>query len=317
MRCPCPKCDAMVEMSWLDIPAAGDSQRCPECNEKYWIRREAFLLRAFKKQGRIYCFDCGHELGSDMLCMHCLILCPDYCVVQSSKFVGRNQSKDGSIFSPARRPKLAAPLISSKEVPKPAAPLVSSSESSKQQANMNWLKYVAFAVMALVLVGGVTKVYLDHKVNQQYSKKFIATLYGIKSGTDFSLKLIAETSSKWKDTLGTINIAPRTSKHDLDKLIVVKARINESLDNLNESPEKFIEAREKLIKLHSIYEEIYTLNISYPESLGSFTLSKDKLETSFFKAAADLKSSMPEELIDELKVSVAKYRNLGFLIKGT
>lgn len=41
-----------------------------------------------------------------------------------------------------------------------------------------------------------------------------------------------------------------------------------------------------------------------------------KLETAFFKTAADLRNAMPEELQEELRVSVVKYRNLDFMVKG-
>jgi hypothetical protein len=39
-----------------------------------------------------------------------------------------------------------------------------------------------------------------------------------------------------------------------------------------------------------------------------------KLETKFFKTAEVLKNSMPEELLEELQLSVAKYRNLNFMV---
>lgn len=65
-----------------------------------------------------------------------------------------------------------------------------------------------------------------------------------------------------------------------------------------------------------IYEKISALNSSVPESLEDFTSSMQKLETAFFKTAADLRNAMPEELQEELRVSVVKYRNLDFMVKG-
>jgi hypothetical protein len=97
---------------------------------------------------------------------------------------------------------------------------------------------------------------------------------------------------------------------------VVKKRISQAMDTLNKSPEKFAEARVRLVRLHGIYEKIYDLNMSKPDTLDEYIVSADKLKASFSKAADDLKRSMPEELSDELKASVAKYSNLNFMVKG-
>jgi hypothetical protein len=172
------------------------------------------------------------------------------------------------------------------------------------------------AVLVLALVGGMTKVYLDRQSHQAYAKDFIVALYGVKSGTDLNLGLIDKTSSAWQQNTGTGNLIPRPTQKDLDKLTAVKKRISEAMDTPNDSPEKFADARTKLVRLHGIYEQIYALNTSMPNSLADHTLAVDKLKVSFFKAADDLKRSMPEELSDELKASVAKYTNLNFLVKG-
>ena len=107
-----PKCDAIIETSHLDVSTSGSSLRCTECNDKYWAIREKFSLRAYKKQGRIYCFDCGQQLGIENLCLGCGSHCPDYCIVQASKPVPRKQKKAGFDFSFARRPKVSIPKAS-------------------------------------------------------------------------------------------------------------------------------------------------------------------------------------------------------------
>ena len=308
MKCVCPKCEAFIETHEQEVSSKGDSQRCPECNEKYWTQREEFMLRAYKKQGRIYCIDCGHELGCETLCMHCGSLCPDYCIVQSSKPVVRKQKKAGFSFNLGRRSKPAVQTIIRKEAPE------QSEEASDQKTNKKWLAYAAIAVMAVVLVGGMTKVYLNHKADQLYSKKFITTLYGIKSGTDLSLGIMADLSSEWGKTVKITNIAPRSSPEKLDKIKLVKTKINKALGSLGESPEKFTKAKNDLIKLHKIYEKIYVLNTSTPGSLDTFSASTRKLEAEFLKTASELKSTMPEVLQEELETSVTKYRNLKFML---
>ena len=261
------------------------------------------MLRGYRKQGRIYCCDCGEELGSDMLCLSCGSLCPDYCVVQSPRFVSHKQQKAG--YSPSLP---QGSKSRTRAIPTPKA--------SQPQTSRSWRAYAALAVLVLALVGGISKVYLDHKAHQEYARNFIVALYGVKSGADLNLGLIDNISSSWQQNLGAGGIAPRPSQKDLDKLTVVKKRISQAMEALNESPEKFVEARAQLIRLHGVYEQIYALNISNPNSLDEYTVSADKLKADFLKAAGDLKRSMPEELSNELKASVAKYTNLNFLAKG-
>ncbi len=303
MKCPCPKCDATIEIPEQKISANAHSQQCPDCRDKYWFRQEKFTLRAYRKHGRIYCFGCGEELGSEVLCMSCGSLCPDYCVVQSAKFVVHKQQKAGYSFSLPQRGKSSARAAAT---PKAAS----------QPIRSGWLVYAALLVLVLALVGGMTKVYLDHQAHQAYAKDFIVALYGVKSGTDLNLGLIDKTASAWQKNTGTGNVIPRPTQKDLDKLTAVKKRISEAMETLNDSPEKFTDARTKLVRLHGIYEQIYALNNSMPDSLEDYTLAVDKLKVSFFKAADDLKRSMPEELSDELKASVTRYTNLNFLVKG-
>jgi hypothetical protein len=299
-------------MSEQGASANGGPQHCPECRQKYWIQRESFMLRAYRKQGRIYCFDCGQELGSDNLCRGCGTLCPDYCVVQSSKAVVRKQPSVGSgySFSTARKSTPAAQRVT----PKPAAQDITSRKGHKRSTNVNWLAYAALAVMLLILAGGMTKVYLGQKADQKYAKDFITTLYGIKSGTDLSLGAINTLISEWTQAEGASTVVPRPNQKDLDKMAAVKIKISAAISTLNETPEKFAAARTHLISLHKIYDEIYALNTSAPGSLAALTESMRKLETKFFKTAEVLKNSMPEELLEELQLSVAKYRNLNFMV---
>lgn len=310
MRCPCPKCDTNIEMSAQEISASG-SQNCPECKQKYWTQREEFMLRAYKKQGKIYCIGCGHELGCEMICMQCGNLCPDYCIVQSSKPVVRKQKKAGSSFSLGRR---AKPAVWKSPGKVTSESTTAPEQSADQEANKKGLTYVAIAVLALVLIGGMTKVYLDNKADQLYSKNFIVALYGVKAGTDLSLKSITDISSGWQQTVEATNIAPRLSQKDLDKSQRAKVNISTAISGLSESSEKFVKAKKNLIRLYKVYEKIYALSISAPGSLDTFTASTSKLEADFSKTAGELKSTMPEVLREKLQDSLDKYPNLKFML---
>lgn len=311
MKCPCPKCDAIIEVSEQETSANGSSGRCPECNDKYWTQREEYTQRAYKKLGRIYCCDCGAELGYDMLCTGCGSICPDYCVVQATKPVARKQQKAGFSFSLTRSDKPARRESPSLDFPDRQVKDVSARPNSSKL-----LAYVATGVLLLVLAGGLTKVYLEHKASQQYSKDFIVALYGIKSGTDMSMGHLAGLSAEWQKAAESSSLAPRPKQADLDKVAAVKVRIGEAMGKLNEAPEKFAEARNNLIRLHGVYEKIVALNIAAPGSLESLNGSTQKLEAEFFKVAEELRKTMPDDLQEELKVSVVKFRNLSFMVKG-
>ena len=303
MKCACPKCDAAVEIQDQKISASPSSQQCPDCNDKYWFRQEKFALRAYRKSGRVYCFGCGHELGSEILCLNCGSLCPDYCVVQSPKFVKHQQQRAGYSFSlPQLRSESARPHRAAK--------------TARQPGSTNWLVYAVLVVLVLAVAGGLGKFYLDNQAEEEYARNFIVALYGVKSGTDLGLGLIDGISSQWQKNLDAGGIAPNTGQKDLDKLGQVKKRVTQAMATLDECPEKFAEARQKLVRLHRIYEDIYALNVAMPSSLGELNSSEDRLKENFFKAADDLRRSMPAELSDELKSSVSRYRNLNFMVKG-
>lgn len=303
MKCACPKCDTTIEIQDQKISASPAAQQCSDCREKYWFRRENFNRRAYRKQGRLYCIDCGEELGNDVLCRHCGRMCPDYCVVQIPRFVSHKQQKGGPAFSLNRK---SRPSV--RAVPAPKA--------TGRKANITRLTYAVLAGLVLVLVGGLGKLYLDSNTHQAYAKNFVVALYGVKSGTDLSLDLIDSLAGEWQKNLGAGGIAPRASQKDLDKLGKVKQRISQAMTGLEDCPEKFVTARQKLVRLHGIYEQIYALNVSKANSLDELNASEARLKTAFFKAADDLKRVMPEELSTELKSSVARYNNLNFLVKG-
>ena len=193
---------------------------------------------------------------------------------------------------------------------------VTAPKATGRKANITRLTYAVLAGLVLVLVGGLGKLYLDSNTHQAYAKNFVVALYGVKSGTDLGLDLIDSLAGEWQKNLGAGGIAPRASQKDLDKLGKVKQRIRQAMTGLEDCPEKFVTARQKLVRLHGIYEQIYALNVSKANSLDELNASEARLKTAFFKAADDLKRVMPEELSTELKSSVARYNNLNFLVKG-
>ena len=312
MKCLCPKCEATIETNHLDVSATGSSLRCPECSDKYWAIRENFSLRAYKKPGLIYCFDCGQELGIENICLSCSSQCPDYCIVQATKPVARKQKRADFKFSlvsssKAPKPKSSATYQSSPEVKKVAAP--------QEKTGPRWSIYAAITLLILIVVGVAGNIYMNYAAEKQYSKAFVNALYGVKSGTDACLRTVDDLAANWESETGTgAGIIPRVAKDDLERLGKIKERVDQVVGALGETSEKFTEAKANLGKLHSVYGEIYNLSLSAPRTLDAFKASRSKLETDFFKSADVLKQSMPEVMRDELEVAVNKYKNLEFMI---
>ena len=316
MKCLCPKCEATIETSHLDVSTSGSSLHCSECGDKYWALREKFSLRAYKKPGRIYCFDCGQELGIENICLSCGSLCPDYCIVQATKPVARKQKRDGFNFSLVRGTKGSKPKPS-KSKPSPvhkSSPAVEKAAAAGEKAGSRWLIYAAITALVLILAGATGKTYMEYKADKQYAKAFITALYGVKGGTDACLGTVDDLTAKWERETGQgADIIPRVDKKDSERLGKIKGRVDQAFESLGETSEKFTESKANLGKLHSVYGKIYELALSTPGTLDAFKTSKSKLESDFFRSADKLKQSMPKVMRDELEDAIIKYKNLEFM----
>ena len=317
MNCSCPKCDALIETNHLEVSAKGSSINCPECNDKFWAIREGFALRAYKKQGRIYCFDCGEELGTEHLCVNCGSQCPDYCIVQAAKPVPRKQQKAGFEFSFARKSKDPKPSRLKPSLGRQPSSAEASPDKGETKTGSRWMIYAGILVVSLVLLVATGKAYMGYKADKEYSKGFVTALYGVKSGTDECLKMIDALAAKWERETGSERgMIPRMEKKDRERLVKIKSRVDQAVDGMIETPEKFSDAKAKLGRLHGIYEQIYDLALSSPNDLDTFKSSRSKIETDFFRAASELKRAMPKVMMDELEISINKYKNLEFMVKS-
>jgi len=309
MTCACPKCETAIRIEPDHISYTGTQLNCPKCKGKFWTQREDYSRRAYKKPGKIYCFGCGGELGNEVICLSCGKLYPEYSVVQTSKPVQRKQRKEKTGFSfnldfkPAK-----------KRAEKTESVLEPVRETDTEvRTNFKPLAFAAMAVMVVVLIVGIAKFYSHAQARQQYSKDFIVALFGIKSGADFCLKNSREVSTTWESTGQAV--APRISQKKLDHLNDVKQQIDLAMDKLAETPEEFSASRDKLARLYQVYLKTKALNESPPASFTVLADDIQKLENDFTATARSLRDVMPEALHAELKESVARYRNLKFLLE--
>ncbi|PNU21443.1 hypothetical protein C2E25_02505 [Geothermobacter hydrogeniphilus] len=305
MQCACPKCKATIEIQELEIPVEGEFQYCSECNEKYWVGREDFTLRVYRKQGNIYCSDCGHELGCENLCLNCGSFFPAYILVQEGRPAVRKQQRSG--FFLARKPVRRAS--------EPVRLKVEAEKITGSGIDRRWLAYSVLAVLVVVLAVGATGLYRSYQQQKAYARNFVIALYGIKSGVDLNLKAAAARTAAWRKQEGSMAVlAPPPAEKERQRLAKVKGAIDTALEALGETPEPAVAARQTLDQLYSAYLKLYSLNQENPSSLEDFLDRQNRLKGKFFKTAETLKSQMPDNIMEELRDAIPKYRNLSFLI---
>jgi hypothetical protein len=306
MNYPCPKCQAENEVDLSRLPDNGTAQNCSECQSKFWTIKEPFALRAYKKQGDIFCGDCGEKLEASIICQNCGALFPDYHIVQIVKPVPRKTAATSSLkLSGIKIRRVQAPPL---KIAEPATPSAKTSHAS----NKPFLIKASMAFLAVLLVAFLGSVYQAKKLESAYSKDYIFALYGIKTGTDMSLKTCSEISERIRNPIpGQSGI----SQKEVARLNAAKAEIDQVLSRLQSVPDKYSNPHDRLLHLYASYEKLLSFTVSYePQNAGDFTGSVTKLETDFLQKAQALKAGLPEGLSKKLKASVVKYKNLEFLI---
>jgi hypothetical protein len=296
MNCSCPKCDADIQVDRSRATEAGSSTACPECKACFWLLQEPFMLRAFRKEGKLHCGKCGSPLGASTMCEACGELFPAYCVVQASKPARRRARKAGDSFR-----------LSHKSVKLQRA---TSPESARTSRNPLPTLVVLVAVV-VVLALAVGSFVLNMKAEQQYSRTYVLALYGVKSGADRSLNRFAKIAAEWKAKTDSgqvflLRITPE-EKSDLD---TVKAEVDMVMQQLGVPPDKFVESNDRLSRLYQVYTKLYTLNLSPPVTLSGFTDSTARLESDFNRATEELQAGLPDELLEEIRRSAPRYKSL-------
>lgn len=300
MNCSCPKCAADIQVDRSCATETGVATSCPECKSRFWLLQEPFLLRAFKKEGRLYCHKCGSPLGLSNMCEACGEFFPAYCVVQLAKPVRRSARKAGDSFSLAQK--------RSNRV-REATP------EGLRTARTPLLALVGLVAVVAVLAVAVSSFVLNMKAEQQFARNYVLALYGVKSGADRSLNMFAKISGegKAKADSGQVFLL-RIGPEEKSDLKAVKVEVDKVMQQLGTPPEKFIAANDGLARLYQVYAKIYALNLSPPDSLSSLIDSAAKLDGEFNRATQELKTGLPEELLEEIRQVAPRYKNLQPLI---
>ncbi len=297
MNFPCPKCDAKTPLDLSHIPEEGTSVKCQECKNRFWITRESFARRALGKEGKTLCYHCNHELSTYLNCPTCGVMYPDFCVIQTSKPVRKKQRKTSTQISFSIRPQ--------------RRPQVGTLQQPTQRASRSLLAPAIILVLVAVLVVAVSTFYLNNRAEEQYSAGFFRALYGIKLGTDLSLRQCATIAAAAKAKMGAgQNVALTISEAEKIKLISAKSDIDTLMKRLPKTPQKFSKANDNLAKLYDVYSKSNSLAASPSGSLPAFTDSADRLERDFKQTAQELKSTLPPELAEKYQKASSKYKEL-------
>lgn len=308
MNCSCPKCNADIQIDRSRATETGTATTCPECNSRFWLLREPFVLRAYKKAGNLYCHSCNSPLGTSHMCENCGALYPSYCVVQAVKPVRRKAVKTADYFGRAKRSKKQT-VVASHD----SSVYASHESPATRRKSLPILLVVVVAVVALAAAIGSYVV--KAKAEQQYARNYVLALYGVKSGADRSLNKFEKVSGEWKAMAESgqvyiLRIAPQ-EKADLD---TVKAEVDKVMQQLGAPPEKFSDAQDRLSRLYQIYSRLYALNLSPPDNLPAFSEATTRLARDFDRATQELKSTLPEELFEEIRQVAPRYKNLQPLV---
>ncbi len=306
MNCSCPKCKTRIELDQTQLPEDESSITCTACNTRFLVYRESFACRALRKSGEIFCSKCATELGHLLHCSACGALYPEYFVVglHRKKVREKVEVKAGTAYKPdtVQRPSF-----------KPKSGTHADSRKTTQ-LSPNTLKMAAgIAVVALILAVGISY-YYHARAQKLYAANLITALYGIKSGTDMSLRMCSKISTEWKSKIDSgSRVEARLTPQEDSNLNKVKSEIDLAMQKIQQPPKKLIPSMEKLVALYEIYNKIFALAISPQGSVSAFSDSTAKLENDFNRVAQEFKATLPADVQEELRKAVTKYKNLQFL----
>lgn len=300
MTCSCPKCNSQIEVDLSKVSDSGSFIPCPECKGRFWVNRESYSRMSLKKEGVVYCDQCGKELDHKIVCSSCGVMFPDYYLVQASK--------------PPRRQVEKVNLLTMSFSLKPATPTYTyeyAYEGKKRTAgwapafNMRIIGTVA-VVLLLAALGGYY--YHIKQVEKQFARTYMRTLYSIKIGTDLSLNTCAKISADWKSK-GEGSV-PRISTDDESRLNQVKDLTDKFMQKLNDTPRKYLGDKERLANLYQIYSKAHSLAIAPSGTVASFEGAAANSRNEFNSAISDLKSNMPSALSEELQLAQKRLKAL-------
>lgn len=321
MECVCPKCAKKTEVDLALMPDDGFETTCSSCNKQIHIIRESCACRAKRKSYEINCANCGKLLDQQVHCHSCGINFPDFFVTFNPEDARRKNRNEffSQKWAALRDFKLSfrPATNSASQVIKPGySPERHSFDIATPESSL--LSRNKYAVLAIILIAAVTVVaggifaYNSNKAEKSYAENYFKTLYCIKTGVGSNINTSTKMKSDWETaTASGQKFSPGISNKDEIKSTKLRNEVDKYMQSmLANPPEKFANANESLVKIHTIYLESETLIVSKPNSPRELNNSIEALNKKMLTASQELKSNIPDSLKKELETTKLKYRGM-------
>ena len=319
MECVCSKCSEKTEVDLALMPENGFVTTCSSCNKQIHVTRESCACRAKRKSFEICCANCGKLLDQQPHCHSCGTIFPDYFVTFDPSEASRKARskffadkwvavRDLSFsFKPAFKG-------SSQEATAGYSPQSKTLSSKTASSGLLSRKTVIPAIILIavfaLIVGGFTA-YNSYKSGQIYAENYFKALYCIKSGIDNNVNTCTSLKTEWDSAAAAgRNFSPGTSSKNEAKAGKLRSQADKLLLNINETPDKFLPAKEGLINIYNIYLETEALVQSKPKTPQELGSSVDNLNKKVALAINELKLKFPDSFKEELKKTKLKYRGM-------
>jgi len=310
--CSCPKCSAKIEQSLSQVVEDATPRACPSCKTRYVLTRESFARRATRKRGDINCAMCGGVLEHYQYCPSCSAIYPDYFAVESPDEAKKRSRHNLDLLGGLKN--FSFEWRSSKAPSIDYKPVILDSEPW-QETTTSWRKkniligVSAVVIIAMILLG--INAYSQAKARELYAESYIMALYGIKLGTDSSLKACDKISAEWaaKNSSGQ-SAPPQISIDEENQLNLVKDKTTVYFSKLNSPPSVYIESNEKLSKLNGLFLKLHSAALKPSGTITDFVNLTHKTESEFKEVSAELKKNLPVELSELLTIAKGKYSAL-------
>ncbi|GFO63312.1 hypothetical protein M1B72_10740 [Geomonas paludis] len=304
MKSTCPKCQAQIELDLEAVSEKGTATTCPSCKAKLYVHRESFGARAFRKIGQVSCAACGEQLGQEIFCLGCGVPYPEYLVTsQGSKPtpLPKTEGGSGGFSLPVPSANLYLPQVSRS---------VDTGTTVKRPQNLT-------AIIALVLVvalgaGGFTY-YSKMKAEKAYVESFVKLTYCIHSGQQRSKDAATKIATEWK-TANVQRTAPHMPADEEKDFSILATQIEQLQAKTATPPEKYKQSSEAVAALNVASKKMQALALSPSPTVNELVDATAKFDTEYQGAVRNFKSTLPDDMKQELKKASKRYKALQTLL---
>ncbi|MBJ6750207.1 zinc ribbon domain-containing protein [Geomonas anaerohicana] len=304
MKSTCPKCQAQIELHLEAVSEKGTAAACPSCKAKLYVHRESFGARAFRKIGQVSCAACGEQLGQEIFCLGCGAPYPEYLVTSPGSKptpLPKTEGGSGSFSLPAPSAKLYLPQVSR---------TASSDTAVNRPQNLG----AVIAVLLVLALGAAGFTYYNKlKAEKAFVESFVKLTYCIHSGQLRSKDAATKIAAEWK-TASVQRTAPHMPAEDEKDFSILATQIEDLQAKTATPPEKYKQSSEAVAALNAASKKMQALALSPSPTVNELVDATAKFDTEYQGAVRNFKSTLPEDLKQELKSASKRYKALQTLL---